>query len=407
MNRRQPVALVPLALLAGLVLMPAVGPSSTVAGKMPVPDVALVTASGRVLEVRDSRVTADRRGLVTADERTVVTWTADGDRTTITWTDLATGDPAGELTVDGKLRIAAAEMSGAHVVLVNRERTGPSTPTDVVLVSRERELMRHRYPELIEPEGVSSAEPGQAPTHIFVLKYLAGAPGARPTYQVRSIDVASTTLSPPFDLRSKTPIEQTMSADYLGRVTSMPKSMIFSLYRGTENGAEEEEAFVHALSTWGGVWCLDLPEELDLLRRPGALAVAASGERLLIASANGRITEVSVDRLLHPERAPVPERTLEAWEPVDPDAVVSMAARGRTVLVAQQRAARWIDLDQPGRVERLTLQEPVEAVGIIDDTTAVGATATGVVVIDHAGAWGSPLAELAGDDPVVAVIPIR
>lgn len=369
------------------------GTSAARANELP-PDLAVVTRTGDVLFLRGGVVTpAAHDGIVALDGRTFVSAEHRATQTVVTWTDMASRQITGALTVDGRLRVAATDLSGTFVALTGQG--GDGSATELVVASPKGEVMRRTYEGSLMPEALSSTDPAtQVPFQMFVLRYVDGGATwastatspARRRYEVRAIDLASGSLTNPLQLRTKLTVAQEMNAEPLGAVTSTAMSMVFSLYRGTEDG-DSELAFVHALHPDQGVWCLDLPAELELLTRPGSLGLADGGRTLLAASSNGLISETNIEALLDPQRSPGPTRTVRAWSPTDATATPHLASAGDSLAVAQGRQVAWLARGTLGVESRVTLDRPARAVAMTTPRSLVVADDTGLSIVDPGGAW--------------------
>ena len=308
-------------------------------------------------------------------------------------------------TLTGSLRVAATDLSGTFVALTGQG--GDGSATELVVASPKGEVMRRTYEGSLMPEALSSTDPAtQVPFQMFVLRYVDGGATwastatspARRRYEVRAIDLASGSLTNPLQLRTKLTVAQEMNAEPLGAVTSTAMSMVFSLYRGTEDG-DSELAFVHALHPDQGVWCLDLPAELELLTRPGSLGLADGGRRLLAASSNGLISETNIEALLDPQRSPGPTRTVRAWSPTDATATPHLASAGDSLAVAQGRQVAWLASGTLGVESRVTLDRPARAVAMATPRSLVVADDTGLSIVG--GAIAARLAPLVGAESVL------
>jgi hypothetical protein len=108
------------------------------------------------------------------------------------------------------------------------------------------------------------------------------------------------------------------------QVLASESGLLFTLYRGTSDMPDGHPyAFVHTLGLFDGVWCLDVPAEMELEHVPGALAV--SGDLLYVASANGTVGAYSIDDLLDPG-GPTEMRWLARVLPAGGDGTPSIAA---------------------------------------------------------------------------------
>ena len=217
----------------------------------------------------------------------------------------------------------------------------------LIVATPKGEQFRHAYASELQPEGFSNILlPGSAiPAGLFVIEYLDPPPVDRTAprrYRVRVVDTASGDLALPLDLRNK---GQTVDEQMLGfgrtHVLSRTNGLLFTLYRGLDSG-ENGYAFVHTLGFVNGVYCLDLPEQLDLAKLPGAIALLDGESELAVVSANGTVSEFVINDITDPSRTPAPLRNVRAWDGASP-AGPAVAAVGSTLLVGQGDALRWID----------------------------------------------------------------
>ena len=369
---------------------------------------ALVMSSGEVLTMRTGTVDPLQHGIVSPDGTRLITAKVADGHTAVAWYDLRTGEGQDRAIVVGAMRLAASDVHGDYVVLVND--VPDAAGTDVVLAGRGAEVWRSRFADVLEPELVGLSEPGIAPTQIFALRYLPGEPAGsgRARYEVHAIDTVTSTLAPVLGLRTKVAVEQTMRAQFLGRTYSPSQQVLLSLYRGTENGATEEEAFVHVLSPWGGVYCLDLPEDLGVLDHPAAMAVTDGGDTLLVASSTGRIVQVNLGELLWASDEPAEAVSTQLWQPVDPTVEPLLAAKDGAALVVQGTEARWVSratLGLPTTVATFKVPK-MEVVAIASGMMAVGVTNYDMVMIADRNVMTTRIPELVQLGPATAIIPL-
>ena len=108
-------------------------------------------------------------------------------------------------------------------------------------------------------------------------------------------------MSLPVNLRDKLGprVDQEMAGVSRDQVLARDGGLLFTLYRGTDQMPDGHPyAFVHTLDLFDGVWCLDVPDEMELEHVPGALATY--GDLLYVASANGTVGAYSIADLLEP-----------------------------------------------------------------------------------------------------------
>jgi hypothetical protein len=230
--------------------------------------------------------------------------------TEVAWDDLASGEVLGGAMLAGVDMVAAATQAGGHLTaLVNRASepvdgaiAGGRTVTSVTLASPDDgksasyELTGNFVPEAIG----STLRPDGLPAQLFLLEYL---PADAPTrYRVQVLDTATGELHLPLNLRDKLGprVDQEMAGVTRGQVLADEHGLLFTLYRGTSDMPDGHPyAFVHTLDLFDGVWCLPIPEQLHLEQLPGALAVG--GDRLYVASANGRVGAFDIGEIREPQ----------------------------------------------------------------------------------------------------------
>ena len=160
--------------------------------------------------------------------------------------------------------------------------------------------------------------------------------------------------------------------------------LLFTLYRGLEEDATQY-AFVHTLGFVNGVWCLDLPAELWLERLPGAVALVDDERTLVVASANGYVTEFVVADILDPSREPLPARTEPAWSAAPNAGAPALASSGDTLLVGQGNSLRWLDVATLTSSRQLTTDMSIDAVALLEGGDALVAGPDGITRITQDG----------------------
>jgi hypothetical protein len=135
------------------------------------------------------------------------------------------------------------------------------------------------------------------PRTLQLIEYL---PPAHPTtYRVRTLDLATESVGLPLNLQDKTtPVDQTMAGTSRTQVYSAASDLLFTLYKPVATSTDEtwEYGFVHTLAiTWGGVHCIDLPEQLGLEEHDGSLALRSDQQALFVVTNGGRIAEIPTD----------------------------------------------------------------------------------------------------------------
>ena len=220
------------------------------------------------------------------------------------------------------------------------------------------------------PEAFSTeSEDGTAPW-LYVLEYL---PATAPThYRVRVLDPNTMTLSLPSSLRDQaTKVGTQMAGVSRDQVFATGRGLLFTLYRGHHDDTPHPYAFVHALSTGAGVWCLVVPDELALAETAGAIAVSPDESAMYAVSANGFVAEYAVDDVLDPQRSPDAWRTVRALDggAARPAVIVT----DEHIVVAQGRDISWLARDDLSVVAATTAPGDVDAI-------AVGPTRDSVMV---------------------------
>ena len=332
---------------------PAVGvPGSTVTFG-PMPNIAVVSADGRVAVVHDGVLAAAQKGLLAADGSSVITTTtttttttSGAARTTVVWQGIREGSELARLSLAGDLTAVATDPTGKSVAFTEPNSASPGG-TEVVIATPEGEQFRHAYSSELLPEGFSNiyTDSASVPAGLFVIEYLDPPPSditAPRRYHVRVLDTSSGELALPLDLRDKS---QTVDEQMLGfsrtHVLSPRNGLLFTLYRGIDSD-EKDYAFVHTLGFVNGVYCLDLPQQLGLATLPGAVALLDDETQLAVVSANGVVSEFRISDITDSPKTPQPLQTKSVWPGANPTGP-AVAAGGDTLLVGQDDALRWID----------------------------------------------------------------
>lgn len=268
--------------------------------------VGVIEADGSARELRDD---AWDRVVSLDGSYAVSTVRAPDGGTEVVWDELASGEVLGSMWEAGADMVAAATQVGGHLTaLVNRASeplegaiAGGREATLITLASPDQgHVAGFKFSGNFVPEAIGSTlRADGVPAQIFLLEYL---PADAPThYRVQVLDTATGQLSLPLNLRDKLgpPVDQEMAGVTRGQVLAEQHGLLFTLYRGTSDMPHGHPyAFVHTLDLFDGVWCLDIPAELQLDELPGALAVA--GDRLYVASANGRVGAYDIGDIREP-----------------------------------------------------------------------------------------------------------
>ncbi len=339
-------------------------------------DMAIASTDGHVAISHGGTFGPAWTGKIAADQHTVVTTSWSAGSTTLTWTSVLTGSQIARTSLGGELTAVATDLTAQYVALTTANPAAPGG-TEIVIADTKGEAFRHAYTSELLPEGFSNitTETGM-PMGLFVIEYL-DPPGTDTTaprrYRVRVVDTTTGELNLPFDLRDK---GQTVDEAMLGfsrtHVVSPANGLLFTLYRGLDSD-EKNYAFVHTLGFVNGVYCLDLPPELWLERLPGAVVLTHDESRLLVASANGYVTEVVVDDITDPSRTPAPSRTEQVWSAPPNAAGPALASAGTRVLVGQDDTLRWVDADTLAITATQQWDMHIDAVALMPGGDAVAA----------------------------------
>jgi hypothetical protein len=314
-------------------------------------------------------------GMLAANGRTVVAVQAAKAQAgaTVAWIDPATGTVAEQFDVDDGLRVTTVSSTGDLAVLSDAAGGGTAASTHIVAVDRRGGVIgQWQLPGNLVPEALADAytpEGNGLPIGIFVIEYV------RPdVYRVRVLDTMTGTLSLPLNLRDKSQsVDEAMEA--IGRTAAFDpvNRLLFTLYQGVPDGKLPTTAFVHTLGLVNGVYCLDLPRELQLGDLDGALAVDPFGERLYVASPNGGLAAFTIGDILDP-------RTTPAADPIaqfDPGRTVTLLPTADDLFVAINEAeglpngaaAVVLRLDPAtlGERGRFSSELAVDAMALTDD----------------------------------------
>lgn len=307
--------------------------------------------------------------------------------TKVAWDALPSTEVLGGTVFVGEdLEPAATQVGGHLTAFVNRALpvadgsiAGGRTSSTVVLASPDAGAVgRYELDGNVVPEAFGSTRRADGvPAMVFMLEFL---PAEAPTrYRVRVLDTATGALTLPANLRDKLGprIDQEMAGVTRGQVLSADHGLLFTLYRGTSDMPHGHPyAFVHTLDLFDGVWCLDIPPELELERLPGALAV--SGDRLYVASANGMVGAYDIDAVVSPD-GPVTMQWVTRVLPASGmpgDAAPAIAADPQGAVVAWPSMSGFHHVDPDGTVGRSTIGPAgTEALAVVDgEPLAIGDT---------------------------------
>lgn len=372
---------------------PAGSPATTTTATDPVhlaglPDLAVMSTDGHVVVVRDGVMGEPLVGRVAADRQTLLTTSFANGKTSLAWTGLADGAEHSRIELDGDLTAVATDLTG-KIVALTRANPASSGGTEIVIATQNGEAFRRGYTSELLPEGFSDVySQGPLPIGLFVIEYLdppSNDTAAPRRYRVRVLDTSTGDLALPLNLRNKAEtVDESMLGFSRTHLTSRENGLLFTLYRGIDSD-EANYAFVHTLGFVNGVWCLDLPSELLLGRLPGAVVLVDREKRLLVASANGYVTEFVIDDITDPNRLPAPTRTEQIWS-ADPGAgAPSLASADGQILVGQGDALRWIDSATLATTTTLHWDMQIEAVALLANGDALAAGTGRISRITPAG----------------------
>ena len=364
----------------------------------PMPAIAVVSTDGHVAVVRDGVMGPSEKGLLTADGSAVIATTAtitDGKSSTrVVWEGTRAGAELASVTLAGDLAAVAADPSGKAVAFTEPNPDSPGG-TVVVVGTPQGEQFRHAYASELQPEGFSNIyiEGSPIPAGLFVIEYLDPPPTdhtAPRRYRVRVLDTSSGDLGLPNSLRDKS---QTVDEQMLGfgrtHVLSPTNGLLFTLYRSLDSH-QHGYAFVHTLGFVNGVYCLDLPQELDLANLPGAVALLDGESDLAVVSANGTVSEFAINDITNAAKTPAPIRTSTVWTGANTSGP-AVAANGPTLLVGQHDALRWIDSTSLAVRAVQHWDMHIEAVSLLPDGNAIAAGTSRVSEITPDGKLAAEL----------------
>ena len=352
-----------------------------------IPDLAAIHRDGTVTRVHDGVATsvarpADAADFVAYDGTTLIRATPNGGTTSVDWIHLLTGEVLAHADVSGTGFLpAATDPRAMSVALVNAPGTTPDgaiapgrEQSTIVLVDRSRgERSRVELDGNYQPEAIGDAfDPVTGPASVFVLEYV---PPEAPThYRVRVLWSDTGELGLPVNLRDKvSEVDASMAGISRTQVVAqLDGGLLFTLYRGVhgEDG-RHGYAFVHTLGFANGVWCLDIPPEMELDVESGGLAVA--GDRLVLASANGTVGSYDIGAVVDPAQSPAMDSVTQYLHPVGDPVLASTRER---VWVAWGNRVYELDPDTLD----MTGDAPYDARGTI---AAMAATDDGVLVMAH------------------------
>lgn len=336
----------------------------------------IVAADGQAAVIRDGGMTTPVAGLIAADDNTLITTSSDGLTTRVGWIRVADASETGAVTLDGDLRAVATDMTGQFVAMKG-PNPNVANGTEIVIASASGERFRKMYDTELRPEGFSDAsDTNGLPIGLFVQEFLdpptedAEAPR---WYQVRVLDPATGVLQLPLNLRDKgQQVDEQMLGFGRTHVLSPMNGLLFTLYRGLDDDGSNY-AFVHTLGFINGVWCLELPSELSLDTELGAIGLTGRESKLIVASANGFVSEFKVSDITDISAVPAPRRTVRAWVPGPEPAGPTVATSDAAIVVGQGSTLRWIDPASLTETKSLDWDMDIESVAALDNGDVIAA----------------------------------
>ena len=379
------------------------------------PPVALLGEHGHLGPVRDGEI-----------ENTWVKWTArpspDGStavltvqpeqartigRTLVAWAYLPSGEPKHELTVEGLELEATAVSDGAKFVAltnyaaepVGGQIAGAKDTTNLLIATPDGVAYKTSLDGNFVAEAFGRSMAGNGlPAQVFLLEYF---PAEAPThYRVRVLSTETGEVSLPLNLRDKTQqVDERMAGLSRSQVIADDHGLLFTLYRATDGMPDGHPyAFVHTLDLADGVWCLDVDPSLELDHLPGTLAVG--GDRLYVASANGRVGSFPIPSISDPNRSPTMDWVVDVTRPGDEPPVLLADDDGVWVGENGARGSQLVRLDTNGAhgIRRLLPGPDLLAATLTPDRTvqAIGDTWSTFGDVDVPDWFGQPSAILTG-----------
>ena len=246
-------------------------------------------------------------------------------QTLVAWASLPGGERKQEiLTVEGLELEATAVSDGAKFVAltnyadepVGDQIAGAKETTNLLIATRDGVAYQTILDGNFVAEAFGRTMAGNGlPAQVFLLEYF---PADDPThYRVRVLSTETGEVSLPLNLRDKTQqVDERMAGLSRSQVIANDHGLLFTLYRATDDMPDGHPyAFVHTLDLADGVWCLDVDASLELDHLPGTLAVG--GDRLYVASANGRVGSFPIPSISDPNRSPTMDWVVDVSRPGD------------------------------------------------------------------------------------------
>jgi hypothetical protein len=276
-------------------------------------------------------------------------------QTHVAWAALPTAEPSHDIVIEGiELEVTAVSDGAELVALTNYaaepvgdQIAGAKETTNLLLATRDGVVAKYGLDGNFEAEAFGRRMAANGlPAQLFLLEYF---PADAPThYRVRVFSTETGEVSLPLNLRNKTQtVDERMAGISRSQVIADEHGLLFTLYRATDEMPDGHPyAFVHTLDLADGVWCLDVDPSLELDHLPGALAVG--GDRLYVASANGRVGSFPIPSISDPNRSPTMDWVVAVARPGDEPPVLVADADGVWVGDDGAVGSRLVRLDTRG-----------------------------------------------------------
>jgi hypothetical protein len=339
------------------------------------PPVAIVTLDGSVWLESSAGELTRWKGVLDATASRVVAVQPDpvSGAATVAWVDARSATVEISHPIAADVWVAAVSPDGNLAALTSATAAATDDQSRVIIVNKERGVVAEwMLPGNLVPEAFADVYVGDGsglPIGIFAIEYQTAE-----LYRVRVIDPGTGTLAPPLDLRDKArSADSVMEAVGRTGVFDPVNRLLFTLYQGVGTPDHPGAAFVHTLGLVNGVYCLDLPAELELGSLDGMIAVSPTGRRLFVASPNGTVASFIISAIVDPTVTPVADEVvqLDGGESVaiaasDVETVVAFGAAESSTTVLRLEPATLAE------VGRLQWPAAVEAMAIAGGDIIVG-----------------------------------
>lgn len=334
-------------------------PAQTASRPVDATTVAVINTDGQLGIVRDGAVSNNMfkfTAFPSPDRSTAVLTLGPhiqgiGPERPVLWVGLPDGVRVAEQTMRTGSELTATSLDGTFAGFTTRAGepigdaiAGVRRTSEIEIISRDDgTVFSQTLDGNFVPEAFSrTTNADGVPSLVFLLEYF---PADAPRfYRVRVLSTETGEVSLPLNLRDKSQqIDERMAGLSRSQVVAEEHGLLFTLYRGTIDGTPDGEpyAFVHTLDFADGVWCLEVDPRLELDRVLGSLA--AGGDRLYVASANGTMGSYPIPSLSDPNRSPTMDWVVD----------VTREADRAPVLLADEDGV-WIGPDDPvSRLVRL------------------------------------------------------